>query len=315
MGVGRIIRLGGKMAGMKQDNVTVVIRTAGERTTELCKRLVLEQVTKKNVFIVKEAPFTMAVKRTFEIGMENGLPWTMAVDADILLTRDAVKDVINLAERESDQVFCFTARVQDKFFRSPRPGGHLYRTSLLSKAVTLFDGKEHLRPETIIVEMMQKQAGYKKGEFEEYIVGLHDYEQYYKDIYRKAFVYAHKHSEKAILHFLSYWSSFVIIDPDYRVAFAGLFEGLANRETIEINIDKLPQGFSQNRLTNELVEKIDLLADIYPFQNTYEVQKFIDQSNRKGITAGITSFPKKGVALLSYYIKRFGEILYGWSKR
>jgi hypothetical protein len=244
------------MVGMKQDNISIVIRTAGERTTELCKRLVLEQVPENNVFIVKEVPFTKAVKRTFEIGIENSLPWTMAVDADILLTRDAVREMINLAERESEQVFSFTAKIQDKFFRTLRPGGHLYRTSLFSEALTLFDGQEYLRPEHHIVELMQEQSGYKKFSFEDCIIGLHDYEQYYKDIYRKAFVHAHKHSNKTILHFLSYWGEFVKTDPDYRIAFAGLCEGLASREQIQININILPTDFSQNRLTNDLKEII-----------------------------------------------------------
>jgi len=37
---------------------TLIIRSAGERTVELCKKLILEQgVTEAQVFVVQEVPF------------------------------------------------------------------------------------------------------------------------------------------------------------------------------------------------------------------------------------------------------------------
>ena len=49
----------------------VVIRSAGERTFEVCRKLLLEQVPAEAVEVVCERPFERALIRSYEIGIER----------------------------------------------------------------------------------------------------------------------------------------------------------------------------------------------------------------------------------------------------
>ncbi len=124
------------------DLVYVVIRSAEERTEQLCKKLILEQgVFPENLCIVREVPFSAALKKAYELGIERGLKWTLCIDADVLLRPGAVEKMIALAENQDKKVCEIEGFVLDKFAGGPRTGGiHLYRTSLLLKAL------EHIPP-------------------------------------------------------------------------------------------------------------------------------------------------------------------------
>jgi len=77
------------------DHVHVIIRSAGERTMHLCKQLIIEQgVSADNLSVVNEAPFSAALKKSFELGMERGLKWTLCIDADVLLRPGAVETML-----------------------------------------------------------------------------------------------------------------------------------------------------------------------------------------------------------------------------
>lgn len=132
-----------------QDNVTVIIRSVGERTTGLCLDLIREQVISENIYLIHEIPFSQAVRRTFEIGQENDLPWTLAVDADILLAANSIKKLISLAEKEDGLIFKFNGRFVDKLFLSARHAGvHLYPTKFCEIAIRNKPKEESIRPES-----------------------------------------------------------------------------------------------------------------------------------------------------------------------
>jgi hypothetical protein len=107
-------------------------------------------------------------------------------------------------------------------------GNHLYRTSLLNKArkVVPFDGRS-LRPETYVIKEMAKE-GYPWIQTED-VIGLHDYEQYYRDIVRKMFVRARKHARfmPVLAQFYRRMSS---LDNDYGVGLWGM--------QVELDIDR-----------------------------------------------------------------------------
>src|SRR6056297_1819677 len=115
------------------ENVIVIIRAAGERTEELCKKLILEQgIAEEYVKIIHEVPFSAALKKSYELGIESGKKWTFCVDADVLLRPHSVRKLTELADKQPENVCEIQGYMMDKFFGGIRRGGvHLYRSSLL----------------------------------------------------------------------------------------------------------------------------------------------------------------------------------------
>jgi len=253
------------------EKLTVVIRCAGERTIALCKALILEQgVLPDNLFVIREVPFSAAVRKGYEIGIERGLPWTLHLDADVLLRPGSIEKMLNLAEEQEQNVFQIQGQIIDKFFGGPRDAGnHLYRTSLLPAALPLIpeEGVD-IRPETYILETMS-EMGYPRVKVP-YVVGLHDFEQYYKDIFRKSFVQAHKHLYRAEL-FVTIWQEGAEKDTDFQVALKGFAAGIVHYGSVFIDArqKEYQDGFA--KLQTE--EKPDLAADSYSLD---DIEKIIN---------------------------------------
>ena len=98
-----------------QDSVTVVIRSVGERTDAVCRRLVCEQIPEANVIVIRERPFGAAVRKTFQTGLERGLRWTLALDADVLVRANALHDMLAWAVSTPEKFFFANFAVADKF--------------------------------------------------------------------------------------------------------------------------------------------------------------------------------------------------------
>ena len=227
--------------------VTVIIRSVEERTEQLCHELILSQgIEPTNVSIVREAPFSSALRRSFKIGIERGSVWTLCVDADLLLRPDSIRRMLQLADNLEESVFEIQGYILDKFFGGPRMGGiHLYRSNLLSKALSSMPEEDcDIRPECQTLQIMQSK-GYRWISVP-YIVGLHDFEQYYRDIFRKCFVQAHKHEYLADL-FLSIWRNGIRDDMDYWVGLQGFAGGIAHHADVHIDIRQefLQKGFEE----------------------------------------------------------------------
>ncbi len=206
----------------KISNASVIIRSSGERTEDLCKELIDKQVIDKNIHIIKGVkPFSNALKKMFEIGLDSNLPWTIAVDADLLVLPNAISNLINIAENASKNVFEINTQMMDKFFGGPKDGGlHLFRTSLLDIALKQipFEGFSS-RPETFTIDRMQA-LGYEQIKNDMTLV-LHDYEQYYRDIYRKSFFHGKKHKPFISEALLPLWERLSINNSDFKVAVWG----------------------------------------------------------------------------------------------
>jgi hypothetical protein len=227
-----------------EENVTVIMRTVGERTEELCRRLILQQVPEENVITVSNTPFSAALADSYRAGIERGLKWTLCVDADVLLRPDAVATLLDTAEKSESNVCEVQGLVLDKFFGGSRPAGnHLYRTPLLPKALALIPKSGiDLRPEYYILQRMKK-LGYSWIQSYK-VLGLHDFEQYYRDIYRKCFVQAHKHDYRLDL-FVSYWRRMKNTDPDFHIALIGLAAGIVEEsQNVRIDSKKFPSNIA-----------------------------------------------------------------------
>jgi len=251
------------------DRASIIIRSAGERTGQLCKQLILEQgVPPENLVVLKEAPFSAALKRSFETGIERGLKWTLCNDADVLLRPGAVETMLNLAEQQDERVCEIQGFILDKFIGGPRNGGvHLYRTSLLPKALEKIPPEEsNVRPE---FQTLQGLAAigypYKTIPF---LVGIHDFEQYYLDIFRKCFIHAHKHLDLAEV-FLSFWREKAGSDMDYVVALHGFASGVEHYG--QVSIDSR-QEIYRTLLSSYLIpEKSELASGSYSLAAIEEI--------------------------------------------
>lgn len=208
------------------ENVTMIIRSANERTEDLCRKLILEQgVEEQQLFIVHEVPFSAAMKTSFEIGIQEGKKWTYCIDADVLLQPGTIRQILTLAEKEREHVCEIQGYVMDKFFGGPRQAGnHLYRTSLLPKVIkNIPEEGTDIRPERHTLGKMAEQGNPWKSV--PCIVGLHDEYQANADIYRKAFVHGMKHLDRAEL-LITRWRELSKTDPDYNTALTAFADSL-----------------------------------------------------------------------------------------
>jgi hypothetical protein len=218
-----------------ETNLTVIIRSVGERTEQICHQLIKAQcIPEENIVIVNEMPFSAALRKSYQIGLERCLPWTLCVDADVLLRPLSVKTLQKYAAEQGGNVFEIQGFVLDKFFGGPRHGGpHLYRSALFEKALSLMPtGGEDIRPEGSTLEKM-KANGFPYVVVP-YLTGIHDFEQYYRDIYRKCFVQAHKHLEYADL-FVEIWRAGAEHDYDFQVALNGFANGIRLKDDVSID--------------------------------------------------------------------------------
>lgn len=239
-------------------NVTIIIRTVGERTTSLCSLLLENHISKENILEINETPFTQAIRKTFEIGVQQNRKWTFVVDADVLIRPNLLIELLNYAETTDERIFEIEGKIIDKFLPSPREAGnHLYRTSLMQYAIELIpDPLKEIRPETYVKNKM-REKGFD-WQVVDLIIGFHDFEQSYEDIYRKSFIQAKKHGDK-VKKDLNQWKELAKKDDDFKIAIKGFLDGekFKNKIAIDANSKEIKIGF--NKLLNSyLREKSDL---------------------------------------------------------
>jgi hypothetical protein len=222
-------------------HLVVIIRAAGERTSQVCRELLGMQIRGDAVEIVNETPFEAALRRTYEIGLQRGAKWTMTLDADVLLREGAVAELVAEAERLPQHFAQIEGLVHDKLTGLFRKAGHrIYRTRLLTKALeALPPSGSQVRPEWTTLQRME-EWGFPSREVS-LVVGIHDHEQYYRDVYRKAFVHANKH-QVWLADIVSRCKSLRCTDDDFRIALRGLYDGLMSTNPVTIDA----QAYSSN---------------------------------------------------------------------
>ena len=250
-------------------DVSVIIRSAGERTEKICYELIADQnVPVDSIFKIREVPFSKALLKSFEIGKDQNKKWTFCVDADVLLRPGSIQEMIRLADAQSQKVCQVQGYMLDKFFGGVRKGGvHVYRTSLLEnvKGKVPKEGV-NIRPESFALKQMADE-GYPT-KVVPYIVGLHDFEQYNYDIYRKAFVQAEKHLFRSEL-LIKLWKEKANDDQDYQLALKGFADSIVNHEEIFINRNQsLYKDFFDKA---GLPEKDSLNIDEYSLSRVEEI--------------------------------------------
>jgi hypothetical protein len=249
-------------------NSLFIIRSAGERTVDLCEKLLLEQgVPKGQIAIVNEVPFSAAMKKSFQLGIDSGFKFTFCVDADVLLRPGSVQHMIEEFEKRPNNICEIQGLILDKFFGGPRPGGiHIYRTSLLPEVIKRIPEEGvNIRPESHTLQQMKKD-GYDWIEVP-YIVGIHDDEQYNFDIYRKNFVQAVKHIQLAEL-FVKVWKENLDRDNDFKVALKAFSDSILSNEVIYI--DKNQSVYHEHFYKTGFGEKQPLVLNDFNLQTIEE---------------------------------------------
>lgn len=209
-------------------NAIAVIRSVGERTEDVCRRLVEQQLPHSEVVVIRETPFERALRRCFEIGLESGRTWLVAVDADHALLPGAMQALFSEAGRSD--AFQIQGKFRCKFSLSERDGGpRLYRTALLSMAMKMLApvGSE-LRPESSMLKRMDA-LGHRFAKVP-VVTSLHDHEQWYVDIYRKGAMHGAKFPRWR-QKLWPEWKQRAKTDVDYRVLISGFDSGISDRLT------------------------------------------------------------------------------------
>ena len=247
-----------------QELLTVVVRSVGERTTGACLNLLSTLVPSEQIILVREVPFSRAMRRGFEAALELGRKWTLVVDADTLVLPGFAQEITLFAQRQQANAFVVQGVVFDKFFNLLRPAGnHLYRTRHLQKALECIPEEGcTLRPEThMIGEMVRRGYLFIQKPF---LAGLHDFEQQYLDIARKCFLHAHKHEPHWLEPILPVWQRRQAADKDYVAALAGIAAGRAHRGAVFVNADFLEQQVASALDATQLGAKSRLTRDAWP---------------------------------------------------
>lgn len=216
------------------DDVIVILRAAGERSLDASLALVHAQVPRDRVFVVEERPFERALRTTYERGIQQASKWTVTLDADVLLQDGAIAALIGEAERMPESYVQIEGRIFDKLTGLFRQAGHrVYRTSLLKEALRhVPEPATVLRPE--YETLLKMTALGHRSRRVAHVVGLHDFEQYYRDIYRKAYVHARK-SRGWVPLMVERCLRYAGSDRDFDVVLKGLCDGLTTNDAVSID--------------------------------------------------------------------------------
>jgi hypothetical protein len=245
--------------GRTADLIKPIVRTCGERTTGLAVRLLAEIFPVDDIEVIQEVPFEKALRATYEVAIASGREWAFVMDADVLPSPSRLLEAFALCADRTKDVFVFRGLVLDKFFGWPREvGNYIYRTEYLGTALDLVpDSGSAVRPEFATISAMHAR-GYAMQTIEAHTYAVHDFEQYYRDLFRKGFVYAEKHPAMQIL--TDDWEKKADIDPDFLVILAGTVAHRVHGGGVEIDVRQFPQDLSDYLAGFGLTEKDPLLV-------------------------------------------------------
>ena len=221
----------------KIENVTIVVRSADERTRDVCVEILKEQTGNNNIHLVNLVPFKRALEECYRIAIREKKKWLITVDADMLLLPDTVQTLISYAEEMPGNYFQLQGRIADKITGEIRKAGpRIYRVKYLDKALELsLQAQDRIRPEASVV-MKMGDDGYPSRYISD-ITCFHDFEQYYTDLYRKSLVHAQKHPEY-LISIIRRAVEFQQHDPDYSVILQAVLDGLTYGNPVSIDSKK-----------------------------------------------------------------------------
>ncbi len=162
----------------------IVIRSANERSLPLCLKSVRSLGVDFEVININ--PFWKAVIKTFKIGIKRGRRFTVGLDADIVLYKNAIDTFIRVITK-TPRYWKYDFGLKDRFYPNKIWGVHVYETRALPIAL------ENLPKNIQIISKPERRFCFelRKKEYNDInvpdIVGEHGYNQYYRDIFNRFF--------------------------------------------------------------------------------------------------------------------------------
>lgn len=232
----------------------ILVRCCGERTERKC----IETAKKQGeVHIIKTQPFGKCLQEAYKLALKLNQKWIPMIDGDVLILPGVLTKAINyLNAQRNSNIFCLDGKTKDKIFMCTRRAGiHIYKTSLLSKAIKYINSSE-LKPESTVRRTMTKQG--KITVVGPIVFGYHDYEQYYADLWRKAFTQTQKLARKIRRsNIRNKWKAKSVQDQDFKVILAAHDQGRLYKDKIMID-KRINYGSTEGLKKLGIVEKGEL---------------------------------------------------------
>lgn len=211
----------------------IIIRSCGERTEQRCISLAKKH---GKPHLINAFPFGETLRQSYEMAIGWDQDFVPMVDADVLLHPGTIKFAVNKLKTLPKNVFCWDGNTNDKvMIKKRRAGIHIYRRDLLSQAMQYIEDNQ-LKPESHVRREMQKNHD-AITHSEGFVFGMHDFEQFYRDLWRKSFAQSRKlagmiRRNPAII---KRWSRLSLRDNDYKVILAAHKQGRTYRGDIIID--------------------------------------------------------------------------------
>lgn len=213
------------------NEITVVIRSVGERTSNYTYETIKKDLPAAHIYIINISPFEDAIRKCFELASGNNSKYLVTIDGDILLKPNAINDLIIFADKQSSKTIVTTGLVFDKFLNCyKKAGNHIYNTKYLDQLIkNIPRAGTKYRPESTCIKNVAEKNKLKRVTAP-FAIGLHDFEQYYRDVYRIFFLHAHKRSREVLLKVNEWKEKGIILENDYMLASEAIFDGVRSKE-------------------------------------------------------------------------------------
>jgi len=242
-------RAGRLNAPRSEPGITVdfLIRSVGERTAELCAGLI--RCSGHEPVVLRESTHFKAIEQTYRYGLESRAEWVIAVDADVVLSpRDVESFLVRLA-RQQDDVDVVYPGIADKLYRMERWAGlQVYRQTAFSRLLPMLlekKGSGQLKVERACIESLRCSG--RGVFFEKCAIGLHDFFQYRRDIYRKVYLNCVRNRDMN-QRASRLWKRHSAGDPDYEVALLALHDAAREQRSLENSIHDFTPAEIRQRL-------------------------------------------------------------------
>lgn len=238
------------------------MRTIGERTEKCLIDRISDEFPTVSLAVASDYPSSKTLEKAFQLAMESGKKWSIHLDADVLLMPGALQKMFNVLGQLEEKVFAVRFLIADPLLGTIRfAGNQTYRIDYIPYALPFAqNSKDKLRPDRHVIEKMEAK-GYLFADVKQVVIGVHDAEQFYRDIYRKCFVYSFKHLNKAD-EFIPHWRSDES-NLDFKVARKGFADGVQHLEQVNIDarlMDSLAPDFGNWLKREGIEEKAPLLS-------------------------------------------------------
>lgn len=222
-----------------KDDITIVLRSVGERTEHLCAHRLSQEVDPSQIVIIRNMPLHQSTQAVCRAAVEAGRKYTLMIGADYIPRIGFISDLCRIADQMSGDWLFVKGTIIDKFLlelRGDQGGPMLYPTAILEQWLKILPSIQNKVTTEATCQKHFKNLGYKTHRGKLWLA-LHDYEQHYRDIYRSMYVGGRKHSghrDKLLLR----WKQLAKTDPDYQVAIYAHLRGAAHKGVIEADFTK-----------------------------------------------------------------------------